>query len=196
MGRGQLHFNYLGNHQKHDFEFLNKASKTIKETEQKQIISWFHLFSREESCCGAEARLRWVSRKLITKLAPNCQLSLARLSPTRVFLQLNPDSPGSWWQPYLWPRHLTPLGSELFYFPNKILKFNPGYHSLTIVYCAQQMTLNSPESPLARRVNGDWFKNYDEDCQTALRLFGHKQWSSDNPGHGDGDLTAKLTVER
>ena len=112
---------------------------------------------------------------------------VSRLSPTRVFLQLNPDSPGAWWQPYLWPRHLTPHGSGLFYFPNKILKFNPGYHSLTIVYCAQQMTLNSPESPLTRRVNTDWFKNYDKDCQIALSWFGHKQWSSDNPGHGDGD---------
>ena len=167
MGRGQLHFNYLCNHQKHDFEFLNKASKTIKETEQKQIISWFHLFSREESCCGAEARLRWVSRKLITKLAPNCQLSLGchrhECSCNLALTLRAPDDslisgPGTW--------HL------MFYFPNKILKFNPGYHSLTIVYCAQQMTLNSPESPLARRVNEDWFKNYDEDCQTALSLLG------------------------
>ena len=121
--------------------------------------------------CGSEASPGWVSRKMITKLARNCQLSLARhwhefsWNLTLTLRELPVDSlisGASTW-------HLMAWATVLF--PNKILKFNPGYHSLTRVYCAQQMTVSSPESQS---------KNYDENCQSAL-----KQADALDTSHGE-----------
>ena len=143
-----------------------------------------HLFLRE-----SRVALLWLRGQSRMSFQKNdyktcSELSIvSRSSLTRVFLKSNPDSPGApCWQPYLWSKHLTPYGLATVLIPNKILKFNPGYHSLTRVYCAQQMTVSSPESQS---------KNYDKNCQSAL-----KQADALDTSHGEYTTVTDSQIDR
>ena len=142
------------------------------------------------ACCGSEASPGWVSRKMITKLARNCQLSLARhWHECSWNLKCNPDSPGApcpCWQPYLWSKHLTPYGlATLFYFQIKY------WNSILDI-------THWPEFIAPSRwlwALQEFWRELSISSQTAVRCFGYKPWRIHNsdwqpnwPWRGNGRL--------